>query len=244
MGLPNDALIPAAILWVNPGITREEFVERLNTTHVSFFEIGKEEAWDCEKTDGLFDLMYHNGLEGLASFLNLKHSEQYGRSEQESFDPEFAYDWGQRSGELKMRGLITGDIPNFFWLNENGRYYLDPKTFELIPAGRIVHVTESEGKNKEGTVKRFISWRMNRDPGYTDLVLTAGALKHNAWKVLSRNGAGYLDDFLKEFPDVDAAYERAVWDSHTSLYAKENGMNVSEFLRARVERFRSDYWNS
>lgn len=73
--------------------------------------------------------------------------------------------------------------------------------------------------------------------GYTDLILTVGALRHNAWKVLSRNGRKHLDAFLRGFPDVRADYARAVWDSHTSFYAKSKGMTLFEFLRARIQGF-------
>jgi hypothetical protein len=72
--------------------------------------------------------------------------------------------------------------------------------------------------------------------GYTDLILTAEAIRHNAWKLLSYKGRMYLQDFLQDFPDSRAEYNHAVWDSHTSLSAKLQGMSISDFLRFRMLR--------
>lgn len=72
--------------------------------------------------------------------------------------------------------------------------------------------------------------------GYTDLILTKEAIKHKAWKLLSYKGRGHLQDFLRDFPDARVEYERAVFDSHTSLSAKLQGLSVSDFLRFRMLR--------
>lgn len=72
MGYPYHKLIAPAILFKNPGITREEFVEILDQTHSPLFrEYAEEEPWDYydEKFE---DERYHSGLEGLAQFLGLE----------------------------------------------------------------------------------------------------------------------------------------------------------------------------
>ena len=102
----------------------------------------------------------------------------------------------------------------FLWLKRNDRYYLDPETFDRIPASLFCDSIESYG--------------------YVDLILTVAAIKHKAWKLLSRRGLDHRDAFLRDFPDAREVYERAVWDSHTSLSAKARGMTVNEMLRMRL----------
>jgi hypothetical protein len=127
------------------------------------------------------------------------------------FHPDNKYGWQKKDGSFDIRSHFFST--DFVWRNDDGRYYLDEKTFDLIPASI-----------RSGAF------------GYTDLVLTSGALKHNAWKILSRNGLKHFEDFLEAFPDIKAEYERAIWDSQTSLSAKMQNMTVSEFLRYRLLR--------
>ena len=142
------------------------------------------------------------------------NSEQEMHQSWPQFHPDFIYDWNQEKGHLFV-GSFFGS-KEFLWMQRDKKYYLDPETFDKIPA----------------------SFRCSDSHhlGYTDLVLTAEAVKHNAWKVLSYKGLEHFYDFLKDFPDARLVYERAVWDSHTSLSAKLQGLTVSEFLRFRMLR--------
>jgi|GEM_PF-1313957 len=128
------------------------------------------------------------------------------------FHPDNIYDWAKAGGAFSAGSIWGGN--NFLWQRKEKKYYLDERTFEQIPLSI-----------RSGLL------------GYTDLVLTAGALKHNAWKILAYKGLDYFQDFLRDFPDVKEQYERAVWDAYTSLYAKSRGMNVFEILRARIHGF-------
>ena len=121
------------------------------------------------------------------------------------FHPDNIFDWSQEKGHFSR------SEKKFLWLRKEDRYYFDPQTFHQIPAG-----TNAGGL------------------GYTDLILTAGALRHNAWKILSYRGLEHLQQFLRDFPDVARDYEKAVWDSHTSLHAKRKGMTVTQLLRERL----------
>ena len=114
--------------------------------------------------------------------------------------------------------LFSGGIgkDNFRWIQGSGRYFLDPQTFDNIPA--------SDYRYDEKVIP----------PGYTNLVITALAIQHSAWKFLARDGWKYKDAFLQEFPDANRIYTKAVWDAHTSLYAKGK-LTVKEFLRFRLE---------
>lgn len=329
MGYPYNELVAPAVLWMNPGVTREELVELLDQTHSSGgFGIGEERPWDyvgkCE------DDSYHNGLTGLARKLYLCDSGEYekfkepssdehgllirppcflgfseekkrfevvvhernvfgapkriversmkglsigdfvdwqgmasveegliskifeerylwarnednptdslmsglkfeydlevrpfydeGRREEfetedelyskwPQFHPDFRFDWGSSKGSF----MVLLGRNRFFWEQRDGKYYFDPKSFEVMPAGF----------NSGG-------W------GYTDLLLTAFAIRKKAWKILSYRGLDHFDSFVRDFPDVKETYRRAVLDSHTSLYAKRRGMSVKEFLRFRL----------
>ncbi len=335
MGFPNTELIAPAILWNNPGITKEEFAELLDNTHSSSKrEYKPDEAWgyyDPEREDSRF----RNGLERLALILGIKESKEYREFQSPSkpcldknglvispprllplagleeefggnsyavvvheenvlyntqkvhrwsyarlkvgevckeptgtggegivreiynetfresiddddddyiphwryamkitmlerklrddlfkteeelweqwplFSPSYMYDWNQPEGHFYAGPWIKD---NFLWINQEGRYYFDPRTFDRLPASI-----------RSGSL------------GYTDLVLTRGALRHNAWKILSYDGLKYFPAFLNDFPDVRSDYERSCWDAHTSLYAREQKMTVLEFLRFRLE---------
>jgi hypothetical protein len=78
MGAPNNWLIPPAVLYNNPGITREEFVQLLDETRtgygtISFHDINNwlRVPWNFigdEEGD------YHKGIHGLAEILGLEKS--------------------------------------------------------------------------------------------------------------------------------------------------------------------------
>jgi hypothetical protein len=126
------------------------------------------------------------------------------------FHPDYKYEWSQKEGKFTT---IIRNKNCFYWINKNGKYYIDEKSFDIMPAS-----------------SRTSDWIL----GYTDLILTAEAVKKKAWKLISYRGLKHLGQFLKDFPDSRIRYERAVWDSHTSLGAKHIGMTVSEFLRFRL----------
>jgi hypothetical protein len=137
------------------------------------------------------------------------------------FSPEFMYDWEQKDGHFSS-GIRGTD--NILWLNQEGKYYLDRRTFDRIGAG-------------------FSNWGLQNPDywgyinsvwGYTDLIVTAEAIKQKAWKLFSHHGQGHISSFIGDFPNSRERYERAIWDAHTSLYAKKAGMTVSEFLRFRT----------
>lgn len=130
------------------------------------------------------------------------------------FHPDNIFDWGASSGSFYLGPYFNTNT--FRWKKNDERYFLDELTFDLIPASM----------NSTNRIEL----------GYTDLILTAEAIKHNAWKLLSYKGRNFLQDFLRDFPESKAEYERAVWDSHTSLSAKLKRMNVSDFLRFRMLR--------
>jgi len=126
------------------------------------------------------------------------------------FHHDFMYDFSQNEGFLYSDFLQLG---TFIWKQQAGKYFLHEETFNRIPVGM------GEGP-----------WK-----GYTDLIMTAEAIKHQAWKFLAYCGRRYLLDlFLKKFPDSAARRERAVWDAYTSLMAKKLKMSHTEFLRWRL----------
>ncbi len=129
------------------------------------------------------------------------------RKEWPQFHPDFVYEWAKERGHF----VDSDGVDKFSWMREGDKYSLDPKTFDVIPASGFCRMAM----------------------GYTDLILTAEAVRHNAWKVLSYKGMKYLDWFLRDFPEAKSRYDLAVWDSHTSLFAKMKGMTITELLRFR-----------
>lgn len=337
MGYPYNELVAPAVLFSNPGVTREEFIVLLDQTHSSDLkEYSESESW-CYYDPRFEDNQYHRGLEGLANILRLKNTDRYlefqnpinpevdehgliinpprnhsfvpytgtveddvvksrfvveihrrnvvkspirvteyswdrlsigsvweemqlgeergivtkifnedGSGEEDEleefdsgprwfydmeikpfygefetdpfeteealweawpqFHPDNVFDWSQQ------RGHFSG-CKEFLWLRDEDRYYFDLQTLNQIPAG-----------TNAGSM------------GYTDLILTIGALRHNAWKILSYVGLKHLEDFLREFPDVREEYEKAVKDSHFSLYAKSKRMTITQLLRERLSQ--------
>lgn len=126
------------------------------------------------------------------------------------FHPDFMYDFSQEKGYLWVSPFA--ELKDFKWIKKDSKYYLDPITFNIIPIGIGC-----------GGI------------GYTDLILTAEAIRLKAWKLISYCGKRYyLDSFLKKFPDAADRHARAVWDAYTSLAAKQKQMTTSEFLRWRL----------
>jgi hypothetical protein len=130
------------------------------------------------------------------------------------FHPDNVFDWYTNSGTFYLGPYFNTDT--FKWRKIENKYFFDKTTFDLIPASM----------NCSNAIEL----------GYTDLILTDEAIKHKAWKLLSYKGRNYLQDFLKDFPKAKAEYERAVWDSHTLLSAKIQGLSISDFLRFRMLR--------
>lgn len=138
------------------------------------------------------------------------------------YEPENEYDFSQERSTFN-----TAFSDYFRWIQQDGKYYLDPQTLDLIPASII-----STRYQKE------ISF------GYTDLIMTAEVIRKKAWKYLGwpRSYESVdISDFLTRFPDSMRIYEQAVWDSHTSLAAKRAKMTYTEFLKARLLGWKIPY---
>lgn len=128
------------------------------------------------------------------------------------FDPENSFDWSKKEGKI-YTGLHSEG--KYFWKKEKNKYFLDEKTFENICE----------------------SFNTGFSFGYTDLIMTAEAIKNQAWKLLSYKGDRFMNDFLKDFPSANVVYQKAVYDSHTSIFAKNKKLTNSDFLRMRVSGF-------
>ncbi len=127
------------------------------------------------------------------------------------FRPENKYDFTQTRGRFHV--ALSDDT--FRWVQQDGRYYLDPATFDRIPAS-------------------FRDRSQGYGFGYTDLILTAEAIKAGAWKLLSYRGLKHAEAFLADFPATRPRFEQAVWDSHTSLSAKRRNLTYTDLIKMRV----------
>ncbi|MBI4099921.1 hypothetical protein HY440_02840 [Candidatus Microgenomates bacterium] len=147
--------------------------------------------------------------------------------------PEKYYDFNQPSGSTCFTLYNGTDISinsngswkftdRLQWIKKGDKYYFDPENLDRIPVGYPCQEREKIEMPGAG-------W------GYTDIVLTAEAIKHRAWKMLSTNSFFHLKQFFGAYPDSKEHHERAAWDAMTSLAAKRQGLNVTEFLRLRLE---------
>jgi len=174
----------------------------------------KGQGWESRKNPGSFSRYSYNLT--IRPFRHKTRDECF-KSEKDLYDkwPQFhtgfKHDWMQEKGYLTTIGMMGGD--NFSWIQRNGKYYLSDETFERMPASL-------------GCSGLLL--------GYVDLVMTSEAIRLKAWKVLSYKGLKHFSSFIKRFPEAALAYEKAVWDSHLSLYAKEQAMSASELLRLRI----------
>jgi len=90
MGGPTDHLVPAAILWENPGITREEFAELLS-------DVGGRKWRELDIANNL-----RSGLYGVAKFLNLPYTKEYKNIRRKNWDDDFKY--SRKEESLWFRG--------------------------------------------------------------------------------------------------------------------------------------------
>jgi hypothetical protein len=137
------------------------------------------------------------------------------------FHPDRMYDFSQAEGKVSTDDYVS----NFFWTKTGDKYYLDTeRTFDSIKAGIILY------KDEKG-------W-LQRQYGYTDLILTAEAMKHRFQTIFEYVHADsqvrHMRRMFKKYPLSYERYKKAVWDSHSSLFAKDQGMTYSELLRWRL----------
>ncbi len=307
MGYPFDVLVPPAILLYNPGISKEEFAERLDRT----------------ESTGTASSTYHQGLPGLAGILQLEHSAAFKELMRKKRDKDFGYIvedfWNLLGGlrVIKRRHEDLGEqvvtVENYTKREVGEDIGIEDHKVRLDRRGKILEVIsrsdnptveegepttfpkqtfrlrlynlfteEDEFESVDELVAKYphydpnvmfnwaqeggrfrtlisdgIGWVQRNghyflDEAFTknnltvgehrlidcyawnDLILTAEAVRTEFWKVLARRGLEHMPEFLEKHPEVVKAYERSTWDSHTSLYAKLNGMTHTELLRFRL----------
>ncbi len=135
------------------------------------------------------------------------------------FNPINRFDWSREKGSFGSVGR-GAHLQAFNWIMKNGKYYLDEKSFNIMPASISSENHLSVFDNR---------W------GYTDIIINIEAIKNKAWKIFSyEHDKNFNNDFLRDFPSAKKAYDKAVWDSHTSIYAKNNNMSTSDLLKFRI----------
>lgn len=131
------------------------------------------------------------------------------------FIPENVYDFSRSCGHFPQSNIHT---ERFCWSMGNGRYSLDPITFDKIPAG--------------GDVRSF-------GVGYTDLVITTEVIKNNEMFLLGHNSRDpgketLLQDFLNRHQESKSRVDLAVWDAHTFIWAKQNQATYFDLFYLRA----------
>ncbi len=179
---------------------------------------------ECNPSDYLFngDPLYTYDMK-IKPIIRTYRREKFNSREEfwkkwSKFNPTNRFDWSKEKGRFGSVGYGIF-LHAFKWRMENGRYYLDKNSFNTMPASIRCENPPSVDDNR---------W------GYTDLIITIEAIKNKAWKLFSYVGRKFNSDFLRDFPSAKKEYDKVVWDSHTSIYAKDKKMTVSEFLRFRI----------
>ncbi|MGV8172445.1 MAG: hypothetical protein ACP5OA_07170 [Candidatus Woesearchaeota archaeon] len=132
------------------------------------------------------------------------------------FSPDFMFNLNQGEGKISTGAYDS----KFYWKKKDDKYYLDKeKTFDNICAAMRFDL-------KSGI--------FGIELGYTDLILTQEALKHKTYWLLDWRGKNKLPAFIDKYEDSRAKYGLAIWDSHTSLFAKSAGLTHAELLRLRM----------
>jgi len=131
------------------------------------------------------------------------------------FSPDAMYNFDMDRGVFDL-GLKYKK--NFFWKKVGDKYYIDEKTFDNIPAGYSKNIPSF---------------------GYTDIILTSEAVRTGSWDVFTFRGGGNIpykeiNNMLSTHPESYEQYAKAVWDSHTSLFAKSKRFTHTELLRWRL----------
>ncbi len=180
---------------------------------------------ECHTEDDLFDgkPLYTYDME-IKPIIRVYNVEKFNSREElwekwPQFHPINRFDWSKEKGSFSSVGYGL-HLQAFSWRMKNGRYYLNEKSFNTMPAS-----IRSENR-------LFV---FDNRCGYTDLIISIEAIKNKAWKIFSYiHDKNFNNDFLRDFPSAKKEYDKAVWDSHTSLYAKQNNMSISDFLRFRI----------
>lgn len=111
MGYWYHELVPPAILLDNPGLTKEEFANRIG-------QVGVEHPSIIYK-------LYRQGVHGLAEILQLPYTHAFQEKQKIrwisekarlSFKPNFVYDFSQPEGQFPL----TDFEGPFFWLQKKG----------------------------------------------------------------------------------------------------------------------------
>lgn len=131
------------------------------------------------------------------------------------FRPENVFDFTVNQGRFRESNI---GIESFGWKSINGRYYFDELSFDRIPEG--------------GSIRE-------KGVGYTDLVITAEVVKKKQTGMIGGSFRDWynedkLENFLKRFPSSRKRVDLAIWDAHTSIYAKQNGLSHLELIRLRL----------
>ncbi len=140
------------------------------------------------------------------------------------------FDWSPNQGKINLPtlGSTSSNFGCYRWIRKGNRYFFDPATFDRIDTTSFLELLKRKEVGEEETKGQEYGG------GYTDLLLTAEAIKRRAWALFSWSGVFLMGDFFKQYPFVREVYNQAVVDSHYSLYAKGRGLSYQDLLRVRA----------
>lgn len=249
MGRANTLFIPHAILYLHPeGLTREEFAQELNKIRIggptdhhrewSDFGDPKEEAPS-----------FHGGIFELGENLGL-NSRRIWRCDYIPFKIRY-YELvviPHKEGEVwqepryRVEGRRTRSYPSLAEVVKKHPQYNPDRVFDWTQSsGTFHHNGWCDWKwNRRGD-KYFLSETPPKNPPfsaesmYTSIVITAEAIKAQAWNIFGLYGYNHTWRFLVDHPKAYDVYTRAVQNWWLSKQAESRGETNSALLRKRLE---------
>lgn len=155
MGYPTHELIPAAIIYENPGLTWDQIMDRISKVHVSTgTKFSKDDPLDVYNPDSKYP--YHIGLKGFADLFNLELSDQFKAFHQTKTD---VHGFPMEPIEARRYTHYGTDKP--YW---EVRIHVGNEVYEEmefrdnydseIQPGKIIGLS---GDSREGLVTRVVS---------------------------------------------------------------------------------------
>ena len=205
MGYAYDGLVPVALLWKNPGVTKEEFCELLKNSQWTEHDMKEEDPWDLRGTRYNSATQYYTGLHGFAStfgigpsdfcrdYSNIEIFDEMGFEKRKpclGIKPRFTEDFEA----LEPSYQVIRHIKNEFGKEEFGRRYftrLDLEDGKIISWGHDL-----------GTSKAKIDFR-NYECNADDIHV----LTHRMDNILEKEHFPDLISLTKSYPQFHPCVE-------------------------------------
>src|SRR3989344_8507432 len=224
MGNVNTAYIPPAILYLNPGLTREEFAQELNKIRVGD-PTDHHREWNDFGDPKKEKPYFHGGIFELGDILQLHQRERwfYECAQEEEVPALVVVRYKKRNiwqePRYRVEGRRTRSYPSLANLVKEHPQYNPDKVFDWSKSSGSFHsifVGECEWEWKKREDRYFLSEyppiksRAQPEGIYSSIVITAEAIKAQAWNLFGWEGYNHTRRFLVDHPDAQTAHAKAL----------------------------------